>query len=94
MDHATACGCLVHYAGRVQGVGFRATAVTIAQQFPISGYVRNLPDGRVELLAEGERDQVEAFLASVRSYWGVAIREEVTDWRSATGHYPGFRVTR
>jgi acylphosphatase len=90
----TACGCRVVYAGRVQGVGFRATAVTIAQEFPVHGWVRNLPDGRVELLAEGERDQVEAFLAAVREYWGTAIRDEMPDWRPATNNFREFRAVR
>jgi acylphosphatase len=90
----TACGCRVVYAGRVQGVGFRATAVTIAQEYPVHGWVRNLPDGRVELLAEGERGQVEAFLAAVRDYWGAAIRDEQSDWRPATSGSRGFKVVR
>src|SRR5471030_2081507 len=44
----------VFYSGRVQGVGFRYTARTVAAGFEITGYVRNLPDGRVELVAEGD----------------------------------------
>ncbi len=55
----------VHYSGQVQGVGFRYTARQAAQGFAVAGYVRNLPDGRVELMAEGESDQVEAFLQEV-----------------------------
>ena len=94
MSEATACGCRVVYAGRVQGVGFRATAVTLAQEFPVYGWVRNLADGRVELLAEGERDQIEAFLAAVRRYWGAAIRDEEFDWRPATGGLRDFKVVR
>lgn len=90
----TACGCRVVYTGRVQGVGFRATAVMLAQEFPISGWVRNLSDGRVELLAEGERQHVEAFLTAIRHYWGPAIHDEQADWRPATGTYRGFRVLR
>lgn len=57
---------LVYYSGRVQGVGFRATAAGIAGRFAVAGWVRNLPDGRVELLAEGEPAAVEGFLAAVR----------------------------
>lgn len=55
----------VHYSGQVQGVGFRYTARQVAQGFAVAGYVRNLPDGRVELMVEGESDQVEAFLEGV-----------------------------
>lgn len=56
----------VFYEGRVQGVGFRYTARRVAAGFDVSGYVRNLPDGRVELLASGEHDEVDAFLAALR----------------------------
>ena len=56
----------VFYEGRVQGVGFRYTARRVAAGFDVSGYVRNLPDGRVELLASGEPDEVDDFLAALR----------------------------
>lgn len=62
---------LVYYSGHVQGVGFRATAASIARRYAVSGWVRNLPDRRVELLAEGESNEVLAFLA--------AVRERMTD---------------
>lgn len=56
----------VFYEGRVQGVGFRWTVKNIAQGFDVTGSVRNLPDGRVELQASGERGEVAAFLAEIR----------------------------
>lgn len=55
----------VFYEGRVQGVGFRYTVRQLAKGFDVTGWVRNLPDGRVELLAGGEPDEVEAFLAAI-----------------------------
>lgn len=55
----------VYYSGRVQGVGFRYTARSVAGKYPVTGYVRNLPGGDVELVAEGEADQVDAFLADL-----------------------------
>jgi acylphosphatase len=55
------------YEGKVQGVGFRATVLSLAKGFEIIGWVRNLPDGRVELLATGEPSEIEAFLEEIRS---------------------------
>jgi acylphosphatase len=52
--------CLV--GGRVQGVFYRATAARRAQELAIRGYARNLPDGRVEILACGEDEAVHAFI--------------------------------
>jgi acylphosphatase len=69
----------VHYSGRVQGVGFRYTAQRLATGFPVTGYVRNLPDGRVELVAEGEPAALDAFLAAVRSELGDKIRSTSVD---------------
>lgn len=55
----------VFFAGRVQGVGFRYTVRHIAMGFDVAGWVRNLVDGRVELLAVGEEAEVEAFVAAI-----------------------------
>jgi acylphosphatase len=56
----------VFYEGRVQGVGFRYTARRVAAGFDVAGYVRNLPDGRVELVASGDADEVDGFLEALR----------------------------
>ncbi len=65
----------VHYSGRVQGVGFRYTACRIALQFAVTGYVKNLPDGRVELVVEGRPQEIEAMLQAVRAEMGRYIRD-------------------
>jgi len=69
----------VLYSGRVQGVGFRYTVKRIATGFEVTGWVRNLPDGRVELQAMSpETDELEAFLEAVQdSSLGGNIRESV-----------------
>ena len=84
----------VYYTGRVQGVGFRATTVHLAAGFPVTGWVRNLPDGRVELLAEGSRADVESFLKAVREEFAGTIHGEAIDWQPATGKFKQFDVTR
>ena len=65
----------VIYSGSVQGVGFRYTTQHVAGAFAVSGYVRNLPSGDVELVAEGEADQVDGFLAKVAQVMGSYIGE-------------------
>jgi len=55
----------VYYQGRVQGVGFRYTTHGLAQGFAVTGYVKNLFDGRVELVVEGEAAEVERFLSAL-----------------------------
>ena len=55
----------VLYSGRVQGVGFRYSVRQVASGFEVTGTVRNLPDGRVELQCSGDPDEVEAFLEGI-----------------------------
>jgi len=65
----------VCFSGQVQGVGFRYTCRSIARGFQVGGYVRNLPDGRVELLAEGEPDEVEQFVGAIQSEMNSYIKD-------------------
>ena len=64
----------VTYSGRVQGVGFRQATRQLAGGFAVSGYVRNLPNGAVELVAEGGDDDVRAFLDAVAGHMSGYIR--------------------
>jgi acylphosphatase len=83
---------LVHYSGRVQGVGFRAEAVAIARDFPVTGWVQNLPDGRVRLLVEGPEEAVQRFLAAVRKRWEKNIEKEQVEEQKPSGAYRDFAV--
>ncbi|MHB8969989.1 MAG: acylphosphatase [Pirellulaceae bacterium] len=80
------------YAGHVQGVGFRYTALAVARRYDVSGYVRNLSDGRVYLVVEGQVDQLDAFLAALAGRMQDGIRDVRQDCRPATGQYSRFEI--
>jgi acylphosphatase len=82
----------VHFSGHVQGVGFRYTARRIAAGHPIGGYVRNLPDGRVLLVAEGAADDVRVFLNEVQSTLGRHIIAADVHDGPATDEFDGFEI--
>ncbi len=81
--------------GLVQGVAFRQSAVFEAERLGIDGWVKNLPDGRVEAEAEGDRSKVEVF-----ARWcehgppGAAVEWVDTTWGPASGVATGFRIVR
>jgi acylphosphatase len=82
----------VYYTGHVQGVGFRYTTRSIARGYEVAGFVRNLADGRVELVAEGQPQELEAFRREVRDRFFNQIRDERCDVLEATGQFAGFEI--
>jgi acylphosphatase len=84
----------VLYCGDVQGVGFRWRAVEASRALRVTGYVRNLADGRVELVAEGDRAEVERLLGGVRSRMSGLIAGEEIAWAAASGELREFGVRR
>jgi acylphosphatase len=80
------------YAGTVQGVGFRARAKRVAAQHDVAGYVRNLDDGRVELVAEGDPGEVARFLEAVQERMADEIREVQSSREEAAAKYTGFFI--
>jgi acylphosphatase len=94
-DIMARCRMQIHYSGRVQGVGFRYTVKSLTAGYELTGTVRNLPDGRVELVAEGPREELEAFRQAVRdSGLGRLIRTEDVTWTEAGNELRGFEIVR
>lgn len=83
---------VVHYSGRVQGVGFRATVRQLARSIAVSGFVRNLYDGRVELVVEGNAGEISRLLAEVAR----VMRDNIDDVEQrslpATGEFENFQI--
>lgn len=82
------------FEGRVQGVGFRYTTRNISISYDVTGFVRNLSDGRVELVAEGPDEQVSAFIDDVRDRMRSYIRDAVVEDEPASGQYVHFIISR
>ena len=86
---------IIYYSGWVQGVGFRYSVRTLVNGFEVTGTVRNLDDGRVELIAEGARAELEGLLEAVRqSDVGRFIRQEQLDWTEARNEFRSFEITQ
>jgi acylphosphatase len=82
----------IHFFGNVQGVGFRYTTCSVARGFEVTGFVRNRPNGSVELVVEGESDEIERFLESLRDRMSGHIEREEIVTESTSGAFIGFGI--
>ena len=80
------------FRGRVQGVGFRWTAHKIAQRFDVKGFVKNLANGNVQLVAEGSASELDAFLAVLQDLMSAHIRECTVVNQEPTGEFAAFEI--
>ena len=81
-----------YFSGRVQGVGFRYTVQNLAIQYNVHGYVRNLPDGRVELVMEGDTNEMDHLVESVSNKMNSYIKGVDTNVLPATGEFDHFYI--
>jgi acylphosphatase len=81
-----------YYSGEVQGVGFRYSAQRAAEPLDITGWVKNLRDGRVELVCEGEKDALDSFLRKIDAMFSSYINNKDVEWTSACGEFEGFDI--
>lgn len=82
----------VYYSGTVQGVGFRFTACGFAIDLGIYGGVKNLADGRVQVVAEAEEDTLKEFLERLKQYFSHYIKSVDISWQEATGEFRDFQI--
>lgn len=82
----------VFYSGRVQGVGFRFTTEDIARELGITGWVMNLRDGGVEVVAEAEESILKDFLSRIQQYFRSYIRNAEVRWEEAVGEFRDFVI--
>ena len=80
------------YSGHVQGVGFRYTVRQVADGYEVTGFVRNLPDGRVELVVEGAAAELDRFMADIVTRMGDSIRDVAVDARPPVGEFSEFEI--
>lgn len=80
------------FAGHVQGVGFRYTVERIARRLRVTGYVRNLRDGRVEVVAEGPFDEIGRFIDQIEDTMAGHVHDRQVENSPATGEFGDFSI--
>lgn len=80
------------FSGRVQGVGFRYTVSNLAMKYDVSGYVRNLPDGRVELVMEGTDAEMSELLQAIQQRMDGFIRKVDQSETPPNGEFSHFTI--
>ena len=80
------------YSGMVQGVGFSFTAQRLAEGLDIKGWVKNLPNGAVQLVAEGSEDNLHKLLGQLKMHFKDDVEDARISWQEPTGKFSEFRV--
>ena len=82
----------IHFQGTVQGVGFRYNTLFFAQQLSLTGWVKNISDGRVEAVVEGPRQDIEELLLKLKGQFGSFIRDQHVEWLDFKGEFNNFYI--
>lgn len=83
---------IIYFSGRVQGVGFRYSALQVSKEFEVTGFVKNEVDGRVLLEVEGKKSQVNAFIAAIEERMHGYIRQVERNARRRDAGFQGFSI--
>ena len=81
------------FIGTVQGVGFRFTAMRVANHHDLTGFVRNLPDGTVEMLAQGKSQDIDSCIDDIKESFGGYVRETKIEDTPPDPRYADFKIT-
>ena len=82
----------IFYSGMVQGVGFRFTVQRYAADSGLCGWVKNLKDGRVEVLLEGKKEDIKSLLENIQQQMDGYIRDQEITYAPAAGQFQGFEI--
>jgi acylphosphatase len=81
------------FSGRVQGVGFRFTALNVANRYMLKGIVRNLPDGTVEMIAQGPAEDIDSCIEDIKESYVGNVREARVQETCYNPQYEDFKIT-
>jgi acylphosphatase len=81
------------FSGRVQGVGFRFTVLNIANRYMLKGIVRNLPDGTVEMIAQGPAEDIDSCIEDIKGSYVGNVREARVQETGYNPQYEDFKIT-
>lgn len=80
------------FSGKVQGIGFRYRTLNLAEKMAINGWVKNLSDDEVEMMAEAEEKNLQDFIAEIKKYFQNYIQDVQLEWQKPTGEFQNFQV--
>lgn len=84
----------VHYSGNVQGIGFRFFSHDLACELKLTGWVKNLEDGRVEMVAEGDEKNLKMLLEQIKENFNQNIKSKQVRWQEFTGEFESFKINK
>jgi acylphosphatase len=82
----------IFFSGTVQGVGFRYTTLSLARPLSLTGWVKNLSDGRVEAVAEGPQEDIEKLVSDLKTHFGGHIHHHHIEWLEAKDEFEQFSI--